>query len=75
MEIPIFGASEFRAKQFRLNEDYLFFGKVTEAFRGFNLHIDYRDHLKVNPADPADTGFLKFRMIPIYELSGVLKAT
>lgn len=75
MEIPIFGASEFRAKQFRLNEDYLFYGKVTEAFRGFNLRIDYRDHIKVNPEETLDVGFLKFKIIPIYELSGVLKAT
>ena len=39
LEIPIFGASEFRAKQFRLDEDYLFYGKVTEAFKGFNIRL------------------------------------
>ncbi len=75
VEIPIFGASEFRAKQFRLNEDYLFYGKVAEAFKKFNLRLDYKDHLKVNPVDEADSGFLKFHIIPIYELSGVLKAS
>ena len=75
VEVPIFGASEFRAKQFILNEDYLFYGKVSEAFKKFNLRIDYKDHLKVNIVDEADKGFLKFHIIPIYELSGVLKAT
>ncbi|MFA5011519.1 MAG: ATP-dependent DNA helicase RecG [Ignavibacteria bacterium] len=75
VEIPIFGATEFRAKQFRLNEDYLFYGKVSEAFKTFNLRLDYKDHLKINTSDEADSGFLKFNIIPIYELSGVLKAT
>jgi ATP-dependent DNA helicase RecG len=75
LEIPIFGASEFRSKQFRLNEDYLFYGKVTEAFKGYNIRLDYRDHLRLNLSEPADADFLKFNIFPIYELSGTLKAT
>jgi ATP-dependent DNA helicase RecG len=75
LEIPIFGASEFRSKQFRLNEDYLFYGKVTEAFKGYNIRLDYRDHLRLNLVDEADKDFLKFNISPIYELSGTLKAT
>ena len=75
LEIPIFGASEFRAKQFVLNEDYLFYGKVTEAFKGYNIRLDYRDHLRLNLIDEADKDFLKFNIFPIYELSGTLKAT
>lgn len=75
LDIPIFGASEFRSKQFRLNEDYLFYGKVTEAFRGFNVRLDYRDHIKLNMSDSADIDFLKFNIFPVYELSGTLKAT
>lgn len=75
VEIPIFGASEFRTKQFRLNEDYLFLGKVSEAFRGFNVRLDYRDHLRLNLLEEADKDFLKFSITPIYELSGALKAT
>jgi ATP-dependent DNA helicase RecG len=75
LEIPIFGASEFRSKQFRLNEDYLFYGKVTEAFKGYNIRLDYRDHLRLNLLESADTVFLKFNIFPIYELSGTLKAT
>ncbi|MEI7484071.1 MAG: ATP-dependent DNA helicase RecG [Ignavibacteriota bacterium] len=75
LEIPIFGASEFRAKQFLLNENYLFYGKVTEAFKGYNIRLDYRDHLRLNLIDEADKDFLKFNIFPIYELSGTLKAT
>lgn len=75
VEIPIFGASEFRAKQFVLNEDYLFYGKVTEAFKGYNIRLDYRDHIRLNLTESADTDFLKFNIFPIYELSGTLKAT
>ncbi len=75
VEIPIFGASEFRSKQFVLNEDYLFYGKVTEAFKGYNIRLDYRDHLRLNLTEPADTDFLKFNIFPVYELSGTLKAT
>ncbi len=75
MEIPIFGASEFRAKQFRLNDDYLFYGKVGTAFKGFNVRLEYKDHVRINFSEINDSDFLKFKIIPIYELSGVLKAT
>jgi len=75
VDIPIFGASEFRAKQFRLNEDYLFYGKVSEAFKGFNVRLEDKDHLKINLSEVYDIDFLKFKILPIYELSGVLKAT
>jgi len=75
IEIPVFGKSEFRSKQFRLNETYLFFGKISEAFKGYNVKMDYRDHIKINLSDANDTDFLKYSYIPIYELSGVLKAT
>jgi len=75
MNIPVFGKSEFRTKQFRLNENYLFYGKVSEAFRNTDVRMDYRDHLRIDPKDENDRGFLKYSLIPIYELSGVLKAT
>ncbi len=75
IEIPIFGASEFRAKQFRLNESFLFYGKVAEAYKGYNARLDYRDHLKLNTEDEFDRDFLKYPVLPIYELSGLLKAT
>jgi len=75
IEIPVFGGSEFRKKQFRLNEHYLFWGKVNDAFYGVYTNLNYRDHLKINTSDPNEKELLKFSYIPIYELSGVLKKT
>jgi len=74
-EIPIFGASEFRNKQFRLGDKFIFIGKVSDKFYLGNNRIEYRDHLKFDPYDKYFTEFLKFRHIPLYELSGVLKKT
>lgn len=74
-EIPIFGASEFRNKQFRLKDRFVFVGKVSDKFFFGNNKIEYRDHLKFDPYDKYFTDFLKFKYIPVYELSGVLKKT
>lgn len=74
-EIPIFGASEFRNKQFRLNDRFVFIGKVSDKFFFVNNRLEYRDHLKFDPYDKYFSDFLKFRYFPIYELSGVLKKT
>ena len=67
VEIPIFGASEFRSKQFRI--------KVDKENFSSKLKVSCRDHIKINPSDAFDTGFLKFTYIPLYELSGILKKT
>ena len=75
VEIPIFGASEFRSKQFRLNESFLFWIKVDKENFSSKLKVSCRDHIKINPSDVFDTGFLKFTYIPLYELSGILKKT
>jgi len=75
VEIPIFGASEFRSKQFRLKDKFLFWIKAdTENFSS-RLKISYRDHIKLNESEAFDMDFLKFKMIPLYELSGILKKT
>jgi ATP-dependent DNA helicase RecG len=75
IEIPIFGGSEFRSKQFRLNEEYLFSGKISESWSSVKYKFDYRDHIKLNPIDPIEKEFLKFKFFPVYELSGILKKT
>jgi len=74
-EIPIYGASEFRSKQFRLNDTFLIWGKPSQGYRKSHFGIDYRDHLKINEGEQNDLEFLKFNYIPVYELSGVLKKT
>jgi ATP-dependent DNA helicase RecG len=74
VEIPMFGGTEFRAKQFRLKEKYLFWGKVGEGYQS-QWKLDYRDHLKLDEIIPNDLNLLKYNYIPIYELSGILKKT
>lgn len=74
-EIPFFGKSEFRSKQFRLNENYIFWGKVSEGFGFTKYKLDYRDHLKIDTGDKSDIDFLKFPFFPVYELSDILKKT
>lgn len=71
--IPVFGRSEFRSRQFRLNEKYIFWGKVGEGFKFSRYQLDYRDHLKI--AESTDNEFSNINLIPIYELQGVLKKT
>ncbi len=75
IEIPVFGSSEFRSKQFRLNEKYLFMGKIGDSWFGKILKFDYRDHLKINTSEPLEAEFLKRKYFPVYELQGVLKKT
>ena len=75
IDIPIFGKSEFRSKQFRLNESFLFWIKCTDEDFSSLPKISYRDHLKLNESDISEKDFLKFRFIPLYELAGVLKKT
>ena len=53
----------------------MFYGKVGTAFKGFNVRLEYKDHVRINFSEINDSDFLKFKIIPIYELSGVLKAT
>ena len=62
-------------KQFTRNETLLIWGKVSEGFMNTRYKLDYRDHLKINEADANDMGFLKYSMLPLYELSGILKKT
>ena len=44
VEIPMFGRTEFRSRQFRLNEKFLFWGKVSEGYYNTKWRLDYRDH-------------------------------
>ncbi|MGB9696231.1 MAG: ATP-dependent DNA helicase RecG [Ignavibacteria bacterium] len=74
-QIPIFGKTEFRARQFRLKQKYLFWGKVEEGFVGSKYQFNYRDHLKIDDDDILIEQLLRYPLIPIYELPEVLKAT
>ena len=74
-EIPIFGRSEFRSKQFQLDDEFVFWGKIAEGFYNTRFQLNYRDHLKINKIIKSENDFLKFPLIPVYELQGVLKKT
>ncbi len=73
-EIPIFGGSEFRKNQFRLGEKYSFWIKIDKDKFVSGLRINYRDHLKLND-DESEIIYQKFSLLPVYELSGILKKT
>ncbi len=73
VDIPIFGTSEFRSKQFRLNDRFLFWIKADNDNYSSTAKISYRDHLKLDQYDTLENDFLKFRYFPLYELSGILK--
>lgn len=77
IKIAVFGATEFRAKQFKPTDTCIFWGKIDEGWdsTGLSITFTYRDHLKVEQKDTSDMDFLKFPFIPVYELSGVLKKT
>jgi ATP-dependent DNA helicase RecG len=77
IKIAVFGASEFRAKQFKPTDMCIFWGKIDEGWdsTGLSITFTYRDHLKIEQKDTSDMDFLKFPFIPVYELSGVLKKT
>ncbi|MBX7044174.1 MAG: ATP-dependent DNA helicase RecG [Ignavibacteria bacterium] len=74
VEIPMFGGSEFRSRQFRLGEKYSFWIKIDKDRQVSGLKISYRDHLKLTD-DESEKKYQRFRYIPVYELSGVLKKT
>lgn len=73
IDIPIFGTSEFRSKQFRLNDEFLFWIKIDKENFSSREKISYRDHLKLNEYDAFEKDFLKYKFYPLYELSGILK--
>lgn len=73
IEIPMFGATEFRSKQFRLHENYLFYGKVAEGWATTKFKLDYKDHLKLEGRDELEKKFLKLPFIPVYQIQGELK--
>lgn len=75
VEIPIFGKSEFRSRQFVLNDNFLFWIKIDKGQFASGPKIGFRDYFKLNAADPLEQQFLKNTYIPLYELSGVLKKT
>lgn len=72
LEIPVFGNSEFRSKQFLLNQEYIFWIKITD-WQNIKIKTDYRDHLRIDSNDIFFQNLLQRKIFPIYEIPGVLK--
>lgn len=74
VEIPIFGGSEFRSKQFRLGESYTFWVKIDKDKFASGIRVNYRDHLRIIN-DENEQKYQRYSLVPVYELSGILKKT
>lgn len=68
----IWGNTFYRQKQFKIGDEYLFWGKaVYNSFEG-STQFDLRDHKKF---ESGDEELLKYPLIPVYILSSELKKT
>lgn len=68
----IWGNTFYRQKQFKVGDEYVFWGKVVfNSFEG-TTQFDLRDHKKY---EAGDEELLKYPLIPVYILSTELKKT
>ncbi len=72
IESLMWGNTFYREKQFRIGDEYIFWGKVNYNAYERNVKFDIRDHKKY---DEGDEELLKFPLIPVYILSEELKKT
>lgn len=72
IESLMWGNTFYREKQFRIGDEYIFWGKVNYNAYERDIKFDIRDHKKF---DEGDEELLKFPLIPIYILSEELKKT
>lgn len=72
IETLMWGNAKYREKQFKIGEEYLFWGKATYNAFDREIKLDIRDHKK---CDAGDDDLMKYPLIPIYILSEELKKT
>jgi ATP-dependent DNA helicase RecG len=72
IECLIWGNAFYRQKQFKTDDEYLFWGKVSYNAYEAKTQFDLRDHKKF---EPGDDELMKYPLIPVYILSGELKKT
>jgi len=72
IESLMWGNTFYREKQFKIGDEYIFWGKT--AYNAFDrdIKLDIRDHKKY---ESSDDEMLKYPLIPIYILSEELKKT
>ncbi len=72
IESLMWGNTFYREKQFKIGDEYIFWGKVTYNTYERDIKFDIRDHKKL---DDGDEELLKYPLIPVYILSEELKKT
>lgn len=72
IECLVWGNTFYREKQFKLGDEYIFWGKVNQNPYDRKIQFDLRDHKKF---EAGDDEMLKYPLIPVYILSGELKKT
>ena len=72
IESLMWGNTYYREKQFKIGDEYIFWGKVTFNAYERGIKFDLRDYKKF---DTGDEELLKFPFIPVYILSEELKKT
>jgi ATP-dependent DNA helicase RecG len=72
IESLIWGNTFYRERQFKIGDEYLFWGKVSYNAYDRKIQFDLRDQKKW---EETDAELLKYPLIPVYILSGELRKT
>ncbi len=72
IESLLWGNTFYREKQFKIGDEYIFWGKVNYNAYERNVKFDIRDHKKF---EESDNELLKYPLVPVYLLSEELKKT
>ncbi|KXK49455.1 MAG: recG-like DNA helicase, partial [Chlorobi bacterium OLB5] len=72
IESLLWGNAKFREKQFKIGEEYIFWGKTSFNAYDRSIKLEIRDHKKY---DDTDEELMKYPNIPVYILSEELKKT
>lgn len=72
IESLLWGNAKFREKQFKIGDEYIFWGKTSFNAYDRSIKLEIRDHKKY---DDTDEELMKYPNIPVYILSEELKKT
>ncbi len=72
IESLMWGNTFYREKQFKIGDEYIFWGKVVYNAYERNVKFDMRDHKKL---EAGDDEMMKYPLIPVYILSEELRKT
>lgn len=72
IESLMWGNTFYREKQFKIGDEYIFWGKIVYNAYERNVKFDMRDHKKF---EAGDAEMMNYPLIPVYILSEELKKT